>query len=169
MIALLAIEPSNFPQAFRSCSLMWNSRSINATNRPVRPPIFPRAFPTPLAAPLIAGPAAEETFDSPSEALLLYSLAVCEAFEAVSFAASVAFEAVDSNLAVVRPIGSWVVRRRAARDTANDMIREEYAPERLKEMILEILEGEVGVQWIGRGSARKLSGVRKKEEKMALR
>jgi hypothetical protein len=30
------------------------------------------------------------------------------------------------------------------------MIKEEYAPERLKEMILEIREGVVGVQWIGR-------------------
>jgi hypothetical protein len=121
-----------------------------------------------LAAPLIAGPAAEVTFDRPSEALLLYSFAVCEAFEAVSFAASVAFEAVDSNLAVVRPMGSWVVRRRAARDAAKDMIREEYAPERLKEMVLEIPERVVGVQWIGRYRARKLSGFREKEEKMAV-
>ena len=65
-------------------------------------------------------------------------------------------------------MGSWVVRRKAARDTANDMVREEYAPERLKEMGLEIPEGVVGVQWIGRDRARKLSGVRKKEEKMAF-
>jgi len=36
------------------------------------------------------------------------------------------------------------------------MIREEYAPERLKEMILEIPEGVVGVQWIGRGSRKKI-------------
>jgi hypothetical protein len=123
---------------------------MKAINRPVRPPIFPRAFPTPLAAPLIAGPAAELTLDRPSEALLLYSAADDEALEAVSFAASVAFEAVDSNLAVVRPMGSLVERRKTARDAAKDMIKEEYAPERLKEMILEIREGVVGVQWIGR-------------------
>jgi hypothetical protein len=103
-----------------------------------------------LAAPLIAGPAAELTLDRPSEALLLYSAADDEALEAVSFAASVAFEAVDSNLAVVRPMGSLVERRKTARDAAKDMIKEEYAPERLKEMILEIREGVVGVQWIGR-------------------
>jgi hypothetical protein len=123
---------------------------MNAISRPVRPPIFPRAFPTPLAAPLIAGPAAEVTLDRPSEALLLYSAADDEALEAVSFAASVAFEVVDSNLAVVRPIGSLVERRKTARDAAKDMIREEYAPKRLKETILEIREGVVGVQWIGR-------------------
>lgn len=129
---------------------------MNEINRPVRPPIFPRAFPTPLAAPLIAGPAAEVTLDRPSEALLLYSAAFSVALEAVSFAASVAFEAVDSNLAVVRPMGSFAVRLKTARDTAKDMIREEYAPERDKEMILEIREGVVGVQWIGRNRARKL-------------
>jgi hypothetical protein len=97
---------------------------MKAINRPVRPPIFPRAFPTPLAAPLRAGPAAEVTFERPSEALLLYSPAVCEALEAVSLAVSVAFEAVDSNLAVVRPMGSLVERRKTARDTAKDMVRE---------------------------------------------
>jgi hypothetical protein len=131
---------------------------MKAINRPVRPPIFPRAFPTPLAAPLIAGPAAEVTLDSPSEALLLYSAAFSEAFEAVSLAASVAFEAVDSNLAVVRPKGSWVVRRKTAREATKDMIREEYAPERHKEMILEIREGVVGVQWIGLESDKKIVG-----------
>jgi hypothetical protein len=64
------------------------------------------------------------TFDRPSEALLLYSPAVCEALEAVSLAVSVAFEAVDSNLAVVRPKGSLVERRKTARVTAKDMVRE---------------------------------------------
>ncbi len=108
-----------------------------------------------MAAPLIAGPAAELTLDRPSEALLLYSAAVFDAFAAVSFAASVAFEAVDSNLAVVRPRGSFAERRNAARDTAKDMIREEYAPEILKEMLLEIQDGVVGVQWIGMGSHEK--------------
>jgi len=122
---------------------------MNAINLPVLPPIFPRALPTPLAAPLIAGPAAELTLDRPSEALLLYSAAVCDAFEAESFAASEAFEAVDSNLAVVCPIGSLVERRKAARDTAKDIIRGEYAPERLKEMILGNREIVVGVQWVG--------------------
>jgi hypothetical protein len=128
---------------------------MKATSLPVLPPIFPRALPTPLAAPLIAGPAAELTLDRPSEALLLYSAAFCDAFEAESLAASVAFEAVDSNLAVVRPAGSFAERRKAARDTAKDMIRGEYAPEGLKEMILEVLEIVVGVQWIGKGSREK--------------
>lgn len=115
-----------------------------------------------MAAPLIAGPAAEVTLDRPSEALLLYSVAFSEAFEAVSLAASVAFEAVDSNLAVVRPIGSWAVRRRT-RDAAKDIIKEEYAPERLKEMLLEVREGGVDVQWIGRESRQKI--VRFSEER----
>lgn len=103
------------------------------------------------------------TLDRPSDALLVYSAAVCEALEAVSLAASVAFEAVDSNLAVVRPMGSLVERRRTARDTAKDMIREEYERERLKERLLEILSAVVGVQWIGTKSREK--NVRFSEER----
>ena len=87
--------------------------------------------------------------------MLLYSAAACDAFEAVSFAASEAFEAVDSNLAVVRPIGSLVERRNTARDTAKDIFRGEYAPERLKAVILEAREMVVGVQWIGEESREK--------------
>jgi len=103
---------------------------MKAINLPVLPPIFPKAFPRPLAAPLIAGPAAELTLDRPSEALLLYSEAVCDAFDAVSLAASVAFEAVDSNLALVRPIGSLADRRNTAREMANNIMRGEDAPEK---------------------------------------
>ena len=105
-------------------------------------------MPTPFAAPLMAGPAAELTLDRPSEALLLYSVAACDAFEAVSFAASVAFEAVDSNLAGVRPKGSLAERRKTAREMAADMIRKIYAPVGLKEIILEVRELVVGSQWV---------------------
>jgi hypothetical protein len=101
------------------------SRSMKAIKRPVRPPIFPRAFPKPLAAPLIAGPAAEATFDRPSEAFDLYSEAVCDALDAVSFAASVALLAVDSNRADVRPTGSFADRRKTARESAIDIVRGE--------------------------------------------
>lgn len=92
---------------------------MKAIKRPVLPPILPNALPTRLAAPLIAGPAEEVTLDRPSDALLLYSEAVSEAFDAVSFAAPVALLAVDSNR---RPAGSFVERRRTARDTAKDIV-----------------------------------------------
>ena len=70
----------------------------------------------------MAGPAAEETRESPSEAFDLYSEAVCEAFEAVSFAASVALAVVDSNLRVDRP-ASLVDCRSTLREMANDIMR----------------------------------------------
>jgi cell pole-organizing protein PopZ len=89
---------------------------------PVLPPIFEREFPRPLTAPLTAGPAVEVTRDSPSEAFDLYSEAVCEALEAVSFAASVALAVVDSNLRADRP-ESLVDCRRTLREMANDMLR----------------------------------------------
>lgn len=96
-------------------------------NFPVRPPIFPRALPTPLAAPAIAGPADEATLESPSEAfdwkLAAASEALDDAFEAASFAASVALLEVDSNRrAVVRP-ASFVDCRKAARETDSDMMK----------------------------------------------
>lgn len=94
---------------------------MNAISFPVRPPIFPRAFPTPFTAPLRAGPAAEETFDRPSDALDWKFDAVCDALAAVSLAASAAFVVVDSNRRVARP-GSFVDCRRTARDTDNDMV-----------------------------------------------
>jgi len=96
---------------------------MKAIKRPVRPPTFPRALPKPFAALLIAGPAAEETLERPPEAFDLNSLALCDAFDAVSFAASVTLLAVDSNLAAVRPTGSLADRLKTARESAVDMLR----------------------------------------------
>ena len=120
-----------------------------------------------MAAPLIAGPAAEETLDSPSEALLLYSAAVCDALVAVSFAASVAFEAVLSNRALVRPMGSWAVRRKAARDTVKDIFKRYYALERVNEMSLGVEERGVVGQWIEDDRARNFKKTREVLEGVA--
>ena len=95
---------------------------MNPMSRPVLPPIRPRAFPTLFAAPLMAGPADDVTFDRPSEAFDLNSVAVCEAFEAVSFAASVALAVVDSNRRDVRPVNREVCRS-ITRDADIDMIK----------------------------------------------
>lgn len=95
--------------------------STKATNRPVRPPTRPRALPTLFAAPLIAGPAEEVTRERPSEAFDLYFAAVSDAFEAVSFAASVALAVVDSNRRDVRPV-NLADCRSTARDPKNDMM-----------------------------------------------
>jgi hypothetical protein len=105
-------------------SQMKYSRSTNATNRPVLPPIFPSAEPTPLTAPLKAGPAELVTLLRPSLAFDWNPFAVSVALDALSFAASAALDVVDSNLRAVRP-GSLVVCRRAARDMLNDMMRGE--------------------------------------------
>lgn len=89
---------------------------------PVLPPTFPSALETPLAALLIAGPADEVTLERPSEAFDLYSEAVSDAFEAVSFAASVALVVVDSNRRTVRPV-SFDDCRRTARDADIDIVK----------------------------------------------
>ena len=75
-----------------------------------------------MAAPLIAGPAAEVTFERPSEAFDWKLEAFPAAFEAASFAASEAFAVVDSSLRAVRP-GAFADCRRTARDIDidNDM------------------------------------------------
>jgi hypothetical protein len=101
---------------------------MKAIKRPVLPPTLPSAFPSPLAAPLIAGPAEDDTLERPSEAFDLYSAAVCEALEAVSFAASAPFDVVDSNRRAVRP-GSLVDCRNTARETFNDIV--EMVPSKL--------------------------------------
>jgi hypothetical protein len=73
--------------------------SAKATSLPVRPPTLLRELATPLAAPEMAGPAAEVTLDRPCWALEAYSEAELEALEAVSLAASAALDVVvDSNL-----------------------------------------------------------------------
>lgn len=99
-------------------------------NLPVRPPIFPKALPTPLAAPAIAGPADEATLVKPSEAFDWKLAAVSDAFddalEAVSLAASVAFAVVLSNRRADLP-ESLAVWRRAAREMDSDMMEVEYA------------------------------------------
>ena len=96
-------------------------RSTNAINFPVLPPTFPSALPRVFAAPLIAGPADEVTFDRPSEAFDWRLEAACEAFAVVSFAESAALLVVDSNLLAVRP-RSFVDCRGTAREMANDMM-----------------------------------------------
>lgn len=98
---------------------------------PVLPPIFPRAFVTPLAALLRAGPAAEETFERPSEAFDWMFEAVCDALAAVCFAASAALDVVDSNRRAARPV-NLVDCRTTARDIGNDMVKSMHArrPER---------------------------------------
>lgn len=119
---------------------------MKAINFPVLPPIFPSEFPRPLTAPLMAGPAVEVTRDSPSEAFDLYSEAVCEAFEAVSFVASVALPVVDSNLRADRP-GSLVDCRSTLREMAND-ISKSMRTRRPKKMTLSMLETLVGEQLV---------------------
>lgn len=64
----------------------------------MRPPILPKTLLTRLAAPLIAGPAEELTFDKPSEALDCMLATVSFAFDVVWEAASVAFSVVDAHL-----------------------------------------------------------------------
>lgn len=98
-----------------------NVRSTKAINFPVRPPIFPSAFPRPLAAPEMAGPAADETRDRPSEAFDWKLAAVCEALAAVSLAASLALELVDSNRRADLPV-SLADCRKTARDTGKDIM-----------------------------------------------
>ena len=67
-------------------------------NLPVRPPTLPSAFPTRLAAPLNAGPAAEVTLDSPSEAFEV-------APEATSLDLAAALEAASVVEAFLRVVG----------------------------------------------------------------
>lgn len=96
--------------------------STKAMNRPVRPPIRPRALPTLFAAPLRAGPAEEVTLERPSEAFDWNFEAVSEAFEAASFAASVALAVVDSNRRDVRPV-NLADCRSTAREPRSDMVK----------------------------------------------
>jgi hypothetical protein len=102
---------------------------MKAINLPVLPPIFPRVFPRLLAAPLIAGPADDVTFDRPSEAFDWNFEAVSDAFDAVSFAASVALPVVDDSNRRATLLGSLVDCRATARDKAIDMVRGIYAPD----------------------------------------
>jgi hypothetical protein len=76
---------------------------------PVRPPTLPREVASPFAAPEIAGPAADVTFDRPCWALDVYSAAVDLALDVASFAVSVALAVVlDSNLrAAIRSAPDW--------------------------------------------------------------
>lgn len=101
-----------------------NSLSMKATNLPVLPPTLPKAFRIPLLALLNAGPALEVTFDRPSLALLLNSAALSVALLAVSFAASVALEALELYLRADRR-DSWHVWRSTTRvlDAAIDIVR----------------------------------------------
>lgn len=69
----------------------------------------------------MAGPAAEETLERPSEALDWMFEADCDALEAASLAASVAFAVVDWKRRVDRP-ASFVDCRTTARDIDNDMV-----------------------------------------------
>lgn len=69
----------------------------------------------------MAGPAAEETLDRPSEAFDWKFAADCDVLEAASFAASVAFAVVDWNRWAGRP-ASLVDCRTTARDTDNDIV-----------------------------------------------
>lgn len=94
-----------------------NIRSTKAMNLPVRPPTFPRALDTFLAAPAIAGPAAEVTRDRPSVALALYSAAVFLAPSAVCFAC---WEAVLSNRRAAT-LRITLVRRISGRARAEDI------------------------------------------------
>lgn len=75
--------------------------STKATALAVRPPTLLSEFATPLAAPAMAGPAAEETLDRPSCALEAYSdaeaAALEAAVEALCFAVSAVLAVVDSN------------------------------------------------------------------------
>jgi hypothetical protein len=103
-------------------------------------------LPRPFAAPLIAGPADDVTFDRPSEAFDWKLEAVCDAFEEVSFAASAALAVVDSNLRATRP-GSFVDCRKAAREMANDMIIL-MRTRRLKEKDRDMRERVVGEQLV---------------------
>lgn len=91
---------------------------MNAINLPVRPPTRPRALDTFLAAPAIAGPAAEVTRDRPSVALVLYSAAVFLAPSAVCFAC---WEAVLSNRRAAT-LRSTLVRRISGRARAEDIL-----------------------------------------------
>lgn len=95
-----------------------NIRSTKAMNLPVRPPTFPRALDTFLAAPAIAGPAAEVTRDRPSVALALYSAAVFLAPSAVCFAC---WEAVLSNRRAAT-LRITLVRRISGRARAEDIV-----------------------------------------------
>ena len=53
---------------------------MKAMTLPVRPPSFPRVLVTPLAAPMMAGPAALVTRERPSEAFAVVFFAVSAAF-----------------------------------------------------------------------------------------
>lgn len=97
-----------------------NIRSTKAMNLPVRPPTFPKALDTFLAAPAIAGPAAEVTRDRPSVALALYSAAVFLAPSAVCFAC---WEAVLSNRRAAT-LRITLVRRISGRARAEDIVGE---------------------------------------------
>lgn len=103
-------------------ALMVDSLSTKPISLPVRPPIRPSAVPTLFAAPVIAGPAEEVTLERPSEAFDLYSAAVCDTFDAVSFAASLALAVVDSNRRDVRPV-NLADCRSTARDPKSDMMK----------------------------------------------
>lgn len=84
---------------------------------PVLPPICPTALLTPCAAPLIAGPADDETLDSPSEAL---DCVIC----AVSFVTEAALEAaswVEACLRVACLLMSRVCRSIIRGVAADDM------------------------------------------------
>lgn len=94
---------------------------MKAMNFPVLPPTFPKAFPRFLAAPVITGPADEVTRERPSLAFDWKSDAFSDAFEVVSFAASVALEEVDSNLRAARP-GSLVDCRSTEREICSDIM-----------------------------------------------
>lgn len=59
--------------------------------------------------------------------------------DAVSFAASVALLAVDSNRAVVRPTGSLAERLKTVRETFNDMLKMEVNPKTGREYLRRIV------------------------------
>lgn len=75
------------------------------------------------------------------------SFAVSVAFEAVSFAASLALAVVDSNLRAARP-GSFVDCRSTVREMADDMVRFMRA-NMTGGMTLSMLEAVVGEQLVG--------------------
>jgi hypothetical protein len=61
-----------------------DSRSTNVTTLPTGPPTLRKALPTFCAAPAIAGPALDETLESPSEALDVACSVACLALLAAS-------------------------------------------------------------------------------------
>jgi hypothetical protein len=82
---------------------------------PVRPPILPSDFPMLATAPPIAGPAEDETRDSPCDALDATFEAVSRPLAAASAAVLLAFDVSDWKRSCWRAT-NWAGRRSVMRD-----------------------------------------------------